>query len=351
MLNGTAAGAGLAAQAFWYTGQSTCALQDVQVSNPQAGQVLVKALYSCISRGTEGLVFRGGIPESEWLRMRAPFQEGDFPFPVKYGYASVGTVIGGDAGRIGETVFSLFPHQSFYALPVEACVPVPPYVPAQRAVLAANMETALNALWDGKPSPGDHICVVGGGVVGLLTAYACGQMPGSTVTLVDVNPERAGIASVLGLRFCLPQDAPRDQDLVFHTSASSAGLQTALKSAGSGAAVIEMSWYGDQSVEVPLGADFHSRRIKLISSQVGTIPAERQARWSFRRRMEVALSLLGDPRLDLLVSHRIPFVEAPERVPEVLNKNADVLAAMIVYDQSSAADRQSGSAPEDSGFR
>jgi len=337
MLNSAGAGAGFAARALWYTGPEACTLIDSKVPGPQPGELLVKARYSCISRGTEGLIFRGGVPESEWQRMRAPFQEGSFPFPVKYGYASVGIVIGGDDKRFGQTVFSLFPHQSLYTLPVEACVPVPPDVPAQRAVLAANMETALNALWDGKPSPGDHICVVGGGVVGLLTAYVCGQVPGSTVTLVDVNPARAGLASALGVRFALPEDAPRDQDLVFHTSASSAGLQTALLSAGAGTAVIELSWYGNQSVEVPLGADFHCRRIRLISSQVGTIPVERQARWTYRRRMEVALSLLDDSRLDLLVSHRIPFSAVPDRVPEVLNKKADVLAAVIVYDQPAGA--------------
>jgi threonine dehydrogenase-like Zn-dependent dehydrogenase len=218
-----------------------------------------------------------------------------------------------------------------------ACVPVPDDVSAERAVLAANMETALNALWDGKPSPGDHICVVGGGVVGLLTAYVAGRLPGSRVTLVDTNPGRAAIAAELGLAFALPQDAPRDQDLVFHTSASAKGLATALACAGDGTSVIELSWYGANHVEAPLGADFHCRRLKLVSSQVGTIPLERQARWTYRRRLQTALELLADPVLDRLISHRVPFGALPERLPDLLNKASDVLAALVVYDGAAGA--------------
>ncbi|MEP3430126.1 MAG: zinc-binding alcohol dehydrogenase [Roseibium sp.] len=320
-------------RALWYSSAQNCCVKDVSVQSPGGDEALVRTLYSSVSRGTEGLVFRGDVPESEWQRMRAPFQVGSFPFPVKYGYASVGEVLEGAPDMVGRTVFSLYPHQSFYTVPSQSCVPVPKSVTAERAALSANMETALNALWDGKPSPGDQISVVGGGVVGLLTAYLCQKLPGSTVTLIDTNPVRAGIASDFGLSFSLPEDAPGDQDLVFHTSASSAGLATALASAGDGASIIEMSWYGAEDVQVPLGADFHSRRLKLISSQVGSIPAERQARWNYRRRLETAMLLLQDPVLDKLITHRLPLEKAPERLPEILNKRSDVLAALIVYDQ------------------
>ncbi|WP_422374585.1 zinc-dependent alcohol dehydrogenase [Roseibium sp.] len=319
------------AQALWYTGKQECRLEPATVVSG-AGDVVVRSIFSGISRGTEGLVFRGEVPMSEWQRMRAPFQEGSFPFPVKYGYANVGRVLEGDPDLEGRVVFSLFPHQSVFALPSASCVPVPDGIPAERAVLAANMETALNALWDGKPSPGDHICVVGGGVVGLLTAYVAARLPGSRVTLVDTNPARAGIADAFGLDFALPEDAPRDQDLVFHTSATSAGLATALAAAGDGTSVVELSWYGAHQVQAPLGADFHCRRLKLVSSQVGTIPLERQARWTYRRRLETALTLLDDPVLDRLISHRLPFQSLAGRVPEVLNKTSDVLAAVVQYD-------------------
>lgn len=320
-------------RALWYSSAQNCCVKDVSVQSPGGDEALVRTLYSSISRGTEGLVFRGEVPESEWQRMRAPFQVGSFPFPVKYGYASVGEVLEGAPDMVGRTVFSLYPHQSIYTVPSQSCVPVPNSVTAERAALSANMETALNALWDGKPSPGDQISVVGGGVVGLLTAYLCQKLPGSTVTLIDINMARAGIAADFGLSFSLPEDAPSDQDLVFHTSASSAGLATALARAGDGASIIEMSWYGAEDVQVPLGADFHSRRLKLISSQVGTIPADRQARWNYRRRLETAMLLLQDPVLDKLITHRLPLETAPQRLPEILNKRSDVLAALIVYDQ------------------
>ncbi|WP_420335495.1 zinc-dependent alcohol dehydrogenase [Roseibium sp.] len=320
------------AQALWYTRRMQCEIRPVAANRPQPGEVLVDALFSGVSRGTEGLVFRGEVPESEWQRMRAPFQSGDFPFPVKYGYASVGRVREGGPDLVGQIVFSLYPHQSAFTLPTEACVPVPDGVTPERAVLAANMETALNAIWDGKPSPGDHICVVGGGVVGLLTAYVAGQLPGSTVTVIDTNPERAKTAHTLGLNFALPQNAPGNQDLVFHASASAAGLSTALECAGDGTSIVEMSWYGAESVAVPLGTDFHCRRLKLVSSQVGTIPVERQARWTYRRRMEMALTLLKDPLLDTLITHRIPFVALPDRLPDLLNKASDVLMTLVVYD-------------------
>ncbi|MBN9668746.1 zinc-dependent alcohol dehydrogenase [Roseibium aggregatum] len=322
-------------RSLWYTGDLSCAIQTTEFARPQTGEVMVQTLFSGISRGTEGLVFRGEVPECEWQRMRAPFQSGDFPFPVKYGYANVGKVVEGDAALMGQTVFSLYPHQGVFTLPSGSCVPVPADVLPERAVLTANMETALNAIWDGKPSPGDHICVVGGGVVGLLTAYVANGLPGSTVTVVDTNAARAPVARALGLGFSLPEDAPGDQDLVFHTSATPGGLGTALTCAGDGAAIVEMSWYGAREVPVPLGQDFHSRRLKLISSQVGTIPAERQARWTYRRRMETALSLLSDPVLDRLISHRIPFDSLPEQLPDILNKASDVLAALVVYDGES----------------
>lgn len=319
-------------QALWYAGQNQCALRVAESGLPKPDEVQIKTLFSGISRGTEGLVYRGEIPSSEWQRMRAPFQEGNFPYPVKYGYSNVGRVISGDPALAGRIVFSLYPHQSVFTLPSQSCVPVPDGIPAERAILAANMETALNAIWDGKPSPGDHICVVGGGVLGILTAFLASRLPGTSVTLVDTNLGRVGIAKDLGLSFSSPEQAPRDQDLVFHASASSAGLATALRCAGDETTIVELSWYGEKEVVVPLGTDFHSRRLKLVSSQVGSIPVDRRARWTYRRRLETALSLLSDPVLDGLISHRVAFETLPEHLPDLLNKASDVLAALVVYD-------------------
>ncbi|MEP5760284.1 MAG: zinc-binding alcohol dehydrogenase [Litoreibacter sp.] len=319
------------ARALWYGAKETCEVRAEELPQLATGQHRVRAINSAVSRGTEGLVFRGEIPESEWLRMRAPHQDGEFPFPVKYGYACVGQVEAGPRQHVGEFVFGLFPHQTHFNASLNELHILPNGVPAERAVLAANMETALNALWDGLPSPGDHICVVGGGVVGLLTAYLAAKIRATKVTLVDINDARAVVAGKLGFGFAKPEDAPADQDLVFHTSAQATGLETALKAAGDGATVVEMSWYGATPVSVPLGADFHVRRLNLKSSQVGTIPVARQVRWNYGRRLGVALSLLKDPALDLLISHRIPFEEAPNRLPEILTGQLDALAPVLVY--------------------
>ncbi len=319
------------ARALWYTAPGDCALLAAKLPVPDGDSVRIRTKASGVSRGTERLVWRGNVPRAEWQRMRAPFQEGDFPFPVKYGYAAAGIVEAGPDEYLGSSVFCLHPHQSVFTVSAGHVVRIPSGIPLERAVLAANMETALNALWDGMPSPGDHICVVGGGVVGLLTAYLAARLPAARVTLVDVNPSRRDIAEALGCEFSLPENVPHNQDLVFHTSATAAGLHSALRAAGDGATVIEMSWYGDEPVPALLGSDFHSRRLVLKSSQVGRIRAERRDRWSFKRRLETAMSLLADPTLDRLISHRIPFDSAPERLPDLFN-DPDALATVLTYE-------------------
>ncbi|WP_346915596.1 zinc-binding alcohol dehydrogenase [uncultured Roseibium sp.] len=318
-------------RALWYTAPGACAVRAEKLPRLEDDVVRIRTRASGVSRGTERLVCRGNVPQAEWQRMRAPFQEGDFPFPVKYGYAAAGIVEAGPDEFLGSSVFCLYPHQSVFTVSAGHVVRIPTGISLERAVLAANMETALNALWDGMPSPGDHICVVGGGVVGLLTAYLVARLPATRVTLVDVNPVRRDIAEAFGCTFALPSDLPQDQDLVFHTSATAAGLQSALSAAGDGATVIEMSWYGDEPVPVLLGSDFHSRRLVLKSSQVGRIKAERRDRWSFKRRLETAMSLLADPVLDRLISHRIPFDSAPERLPDLFN-DPNALATVLTYE-------------------
>jgi threonine dehydrogenase-like Zn-dependent dehydrogenase len=266
-------------RAFWVTGPGRVDVRD-EVVEARPGLVLVEAEVSGISRGTEALVLRGGVPDGERARMRCPLQAGEFPFPVKYGYAAVGRLAG------GARVFVLHPHQDWFAAPVARAGPVPDGVPSARAVLAANMETALNVVWDEGAAPGDRIAVVGAGVVGCLAGWLCARLPGAEVTLVDVNPGRAAVAAALGCRFAAPEAAPEGCDVVIHASASAAGLATALAAAGEEAVVVEASWYGDREVAVPLGGAFHSRRLRIVGSQVGQVPAARRSRWSHRRRLE-----------------------------------------------------------------
>jgi threonine dehydrogenase-like Zn-dependent dehydrogenase len=285
-----------------------------------------------VSRGTEALVAAGRVPETEYERMRAPHMAGAFPFPVKYGYATVGIVEAGPAELQGRKVFSLHPHQSRFNVSAGAVVALPENVPPQRAVLAANMETALNAVWDAAPGPADRIAVVGAGVVGALTAYLCGRLPGAAVTLVDINPARAELAECLGVRFAAPEGAPGDCDVVFHASGSGAGLATALRLAGDEATVVEMSWYGTGEVPVALGGAFHSRRLRLVSSQVGRVAPSHRTRWSHGRRLAAAVALLADPRLDALLAPPIAFADLPARLPDIHAPGSGVLCQITTYD-------------------
>lgn len=320
--------------AWWVTGPGQGAVRQTAVATEglsiAEAPVTIDALFSGISRGTESLVFRGLVPESEFQRMRAPFQQGEFPFPVKYGYANVGRVVEGPARLQGQVVFCLFPHQQRFQVPQAAVNVIPNNVPPERAVLAANMETAVNGLWDALPMVGDRILVVGLGVVGLLVAWLAKQIPGTQVTAVDVNPARRKQAERLGLTF---SEAPGAEcyDLVFHTSGHPSGLTTALSGAGPEARVVEMSWYGDQSVEAPLGQAFHSRRLTLRSSQVGRIASHQQPRWDYGRRMRLALALLADDRLDALITGETPFRDLPDAMPGILTDGADTLCQRIVY--------------------
>jgi NADPH:quinone reductase-like Zn-dependent oxidoreductase len=319
------------AEALWYSGPGKAEIRREKLVPPGTDEVRVRALFGAVSRGTEALVLAGRVPESEFERMRAPFMAGDFPFPVKYGYATVGRVEGGTEALRGRTVFTLHPHQTLFNLPADAAVVLPENLPPQRAVLAANMETALNAVWDAAPGPADRIAIVGAGVVGALVGYLCGQIPGAEVTLVDLNPARAELARALGVGFARPEAAKGDCDLVVHASGNPAGLGTALALAGEEATVLEMSWYGDAPVTASLGGAFHSRRLRLISSQVGKIAPSHRPRWTHGRRLAAALALLADARLDALLAPAVAFADLPQRLPDILDAGSGILCQPITY--------------------
>lgn len=318
------------AQACWVVQPGLAEIRVETLPPVPEGSVRVRTLHSGVSRGTEGLVFRGEVPASEAQRMRAPFQVGEFPGPVKYGYVSVGVVEVGPPELFGREVFCLHPHQTVFQVPATAVVPLPAGVPASRAVLAANLETAINALWDAEPSPGDRIAVVGGGTLGLLVAWLAARLPEGEVQVVDTNPARAGIAAALGAGFALPEQAQPRADLVIHTSGQALGLATALGLAAFEATVLELSWYGNRAVSVPLGEAFHSQRLTLKSSQVGHVAKRQRGRWSRRQRLELALSLLTEPVLDQLITHTAPFAELPQVLARLAGTSApDTLCQRI----------------------
>lgn len=305
------------ARAFWLGAPGHGGIREVELPEPADGEVLVRTLYSGLSRGTETLVFRGGVPESQYAAMRAPFQEGEFPGPVKYGYLNVGVVEEGPAHLLGRTVFCLYPHQTRYVVPVGAVTPVPDNVPAGRAVLAGTVETAVNALWDAAPMIGDRVAVVGGGMVGAGVAALLARYPAVRVQLVDADPARAAVARAIGAGFALPADADGDCDLVVHASATEEGLARSLELLAPEGTVLEMSWYGDRRVSVPLGEAFHSRRLVVRASQVGAVSPARRSRWTFSGRLALALDLLADPAFDALVTGECAFEELPEVLPKI----------------------------------
>ncbi len=322
-----------AAQALVYTAPNVAEITSVDPGTRPDEHVTVRTRFSALSRGTERLVFEGRVPEAEWDRMRAPFQSGDFPFPVRYGYAAVGDVVAGPSDLLGRDVFCLHPHQSVFHVPKGSAIPVPSQVPAARAILAANMETALNAIWDAEISPGMRCLVVGAGLVGWLVTAGLSRRKDLMVGVTDVRPESGINASDFHVNFMSPDAVePRSYDVAFHTSASAAGLQTAIDALDFEGRLIELSWYGDRRVEIDLGANFHANRLKIVSSQVGHVAAPRRAAMDYAGRLTRALAILDDPRLDALITEDVAFADLPREIARLLGAHAPGIATRIVYD-------------------
>ena len=319
------------ARAFWLREPGVGEIRHLSVADPGPAEVRVRALRSGISRGTETLVFRGGVPASQRAVMRAPFQEGELPGPVKYGYLSVGVVDAGPPSLLGCTVFCLYPHQSAYVVPADAVVVVPDDVPVERAVLAGTLETAVNAIWDAAPLVGDRVVVVGAGMVGLCVARLLAGIPAVEVTVVDVDPARAAVAQALGAAFALPGQAPTGCDLAVHASATSSGLQLSLDALAPEGTVLELSWYGDAAVTLRLGGSFHSSRLALRASQVGTVSPAQRGRRSTTDRLRLALSLLRDPAFDVLLTGSSPLDELPAVMGRLADGTLPALCHSVTY--------------------
>ena len=319
------------ALAFWVREPGQGEIRPVRLPEPGAGDVTVRTLRSGISRGTETLVFRGGVPESQYAAMRAPFQEGDFPGPVKYGYLSVGVVERGPPDLRGRTVFCLYPHQTAYVVPARAVVPVPDDVPPERAVLAGTVETAVNALWDAAPLVGDRVTVVGAGMVGCCVARLLAGFPGVEVTVVDTDPAKAEVVKGLGARFASPSEVTGGRDLVVHTSATSTGLQLSLDLLAPEGVVLDLSWYGDAEVHLSLGGAFHSGRLGIRASQVGTVSPARRGRRTHADRLALALELLRDPGVDAFITGVSPFDELPALMSKLAEGKMPALCHTVSY--------------------
>jgi threonine dehydrogenase-like Zn-dependent dehydrogenase len=319
------------ARAFWLREPGGGEIRPEPLREPGPDDVVVRTVRSGISRGTETLVVRGGVPSSQYAVMRAPFQDGDFPGPVKYGYLNVGVVEHGPQRLQGRTVFCLYPHQTAYVVPARSVVLVPDDVPPERAVLAGTVETAVNALWDAGPLVGDRVTVVGAGMVGCCVARLLGRFPGVHVTLVDVDARRAGVAASLGVDFAVPADASGGRDLVVHTSATSAGLQRSLDLLAPEGTVIDLSWYGDVDVTLSLGGAFHSQRLRIRASQVGTVAPARRSTRTTTDRLALALDLLRDAAFDALLTGASRFDELPDVMARLTAGSLPALCHIITY--------------------
>ncbi|CAH0141360.1 zinc-binding alcohol dehydrogenase [Roseomonas sp. CECT 9278] len=321
------------ARALWTVAANRCEIRTEPLPVPGADQRIIRATASGISRGTERLVLMGRVPENQYATMRCPLQDGDFPFPVKYGYSAVGTIEAGSGA--GQRVFVLHPHQDRFVAPAAMCAPIPDSVPDRRAILAANMETAVNVLWDARPLVGERALVIGAGVVGLLTAWLLARIPGIAVTVCDIDPRRRAIAEALGAGFCAPEDAPGERDLVIHASADPAGLRRALDLCAFEARIVEASWFGTREATLPLGEAFHSKRLQIVSTQVGAVAPALRGRRTHGQRLALALSLLADPALDALVGPATRFDDLPAAMPGLLNPppgEMPPLCPLVTYD-------------------
>jgi threonine dehydrogenase-like Zn-dependent dehydrogenase len=321
------------AHAFWLRAPGRGEIRSATLPDPGPDDVVVRTIVSGISRGSETLVFAGRVPPDQYAAMRAPFQQGDFPSPVKYGYLNVGAVEHGPAELRGRTVFCLYPHQTAYVVPADAVTVVPDDVPPARAVLTGTVETAVNVLWDAAPLVGDRVTVVGAGMVGCCVARLLSRFPSLEVTLVDIDPSRAEVAAALDLKFALPTDAAGDRDLVVHASATSEGLQRSLDLLAPEGTVIDVSWYGDAEIRLSLGGVFHSRRLAIRASQVGTLSPARRGRRTNSDRLALALDLLRDPAFDVLLTGKSRFAELPDVMTRLAAGTLPALCHTITYDE------------------
>ena len=307
-------------------------MRDGRVPEPGPGQVLVRALASGVSQGTELLLYRGQGPTPFDPSLDAP---GAPMYPRRYGYAWVGEVVDGPSDRLprGTRVFALAPHGDLHAINVGDARPIDASIPPRRAVLAASLETAVTCVWDSGVQLGDAVVVLGGGVVGLLVARLAAAA-GGRVRVVEPSPRRRAVAQALGVEAVSPEeDDPRaDADVVVEATGNPAVLDRAIAHAAHEAVVVVASFYGARVAPVALGADFHRRRLRLLSSQVSSLPASRAARWTTARRFDLVRSLLRDRSLDALVEGAHSFDDARAVFERLDGAPGDAIQTVFEYE-------------------
>lgn len=321
------------ARALWHDGRQKSSIRKEELHPLQEGWCEIQTVFSSISPGTESLVARGKVPGEVQGDMACPYMGGEYPFPVKYGYSLVGEVVAGSRDMKGKMVHVLHPHQTRCRVREEDVYPVPPAVPAERATLASNMETAVNALWDSGATIGDRVLVVGFGTVGSLVTRLVSGLPGVRVQVVDTDTEKVKLAGQMGFEASTPDggEGGTGFDLVFHTSGTGKGLQAAVDRVGFEGLVVDLSWYGNRKVSLALGGTFHTGRKKIVSSQVSYVAAGKRSRWDRNRRKELVFSCLEDAGYDAHLTSAVSFEDLPELFRTLRNSPARELSYLVTY--------------------
>ena len=318
------------ARAFWLAAGGRGLIRAEALPDPPADWCVVKTRFSAVSPGTERLVALGRVPVSLREEMRCPYMGGHFPFPVKYGYSLVGEVVSGPADLRGRAVHVLHPHQDICVVRREDVRPLPAGLPAERATLASNLETAVTAVWDSGAVLGERALVVGFGIVGSLIARLLSLSPGIDLEIVEPRRDRRMLAERMGFK-AFPEPGPGAFDLAFDAGGTPAGLQAAIDRVGVEGRVVAVSWFGARPVPLVLGGSFHSRRKRIVASQVSRIPGFLAPRWDVRRRTELVFRLLDRPEFDLHLSPPIPFSGLPELFRALRRRSPAGLGPLIAY--------------------
>ena len=290
--------------------------------------VLVKTLYSGISKGTENLVARGKIHKSQFKIMRCPFQDGNFSFPIKYGYINIGEIIDGPISLTGKKIFTLFPHQTVFEISTKN-INLIKNKNAKKYLLTANMETAVNIFWDSQAKKNDRILIVGLGSVGLLTAYFFKLKGYKNLYVSDVNLSKKSIAKKLNLNF-IHYNKINNLDCIINTTSNYDVLNNSFTKLNLDGKIIEASWYGEKVGKLNLGNEFHSKRLRIISSQVSNIPLHMQKKHNYRSRLKIAINALNDDKLLLLINSVSKFENLEKNYISIL-KDKNIIIHAIKY--------------------
>ncbi len=318
--------------ALWHLSESSTILKTTNIRNDHPTSCLIKSLYSLVSTGTERLVAQGKVPGNLQEAMKVPYMEGSFGFPLTYGYSLVGEIIEGPEHLISKNVHIMHPHQSMLYADEAHVALIPEDIPSKRAVLISNLETAINAVWDSEVTLGENVFVAGFGTIGSLLCQVLRKFPAIDLHVLEPNQARCEKARSWGFNAVQAITLPEPPfDVAFNTSCHENGLQVCIDSVGYEGKVVELSWYGTQSVNINLGKSFHHFRKQIISSQVSQIPGHKLSRWDYRRRKALAFDLLKDPFFDELLTDEISFEDAPVFFQNLRNGTIDSVGTTIKY--------------------